>query len=186
AGAGPRTPACAPSAVLATAVAAVIYAPRAQRASCRPRWRVVLAQAAVGLLAAALVLGNDPFYRRLVPARAQGPAPTEPTAKPAAPAAPPSPLFSPAQGLRALPPATPPPLSPAITPTVMSSDYDYLKDWTDRWLSQVFVLLALGVVLLAFGPLALARRRSAVPSRALVVTALTCVALCVALKYGVM
>jgi hypothetical protein len=167
-------PACVLYVLLATVLAAAIYAHRT-----RPRWRVLLAQAAVGLLAAALVLGADPYYRGYLPSRAPEPAPA------AEPAPPPPPGFSLAAGLRALRVVNPLGLSPAVSATAMSYQFDYLKDWTDRWLSTVFVFATFGLALLAFGPLAVTRRRAAVPSGALVVMTLASLALCVALEYGV-
>jgi hypothetical protein len=175
-------PACGPYAALATAVAAAVYVYRAGRSAGWPRWRVLTGQAALALLAGALILGGDPYYRALLPGRPAEPAPEAPAAESAASA---QPAFSLAKGLRALPLVNPLGLSPVVTPTVMSYHYDHLKGWTEKWPSSAFVPLTFGVALLAFGPLAAARRRAALPSGALVVTALACLALCVALKYGV-
>src|SRR5262249_50295559 len=83
--------AAALSPVRAPAVAAAVYASRA-----RPRWRARVAQAAVGLLVLALVLGSAPYSRGLLSGRAHESPPRGPTAEsaePAAPAAPPAPLF---------------------------------------------------------------------------------------------
>jgi hypothetical protein len=172
-------PACLPYAALATAVAAVIFAYRAGRASGRPRWRVLLAQAALALLAGTLGLGNDPYYRAILTPQPQ------PQAAQESPAAPASPSFSLAKGLRALSLVNPLGLSPVVTTTDVEDYHSHLRNWTNGWPATAFVLLTFGLAVLAFGPLAVARRRAVMPGRALAVMALACLALIVALKYGV-
>jgi len=178
-------PACAPFAAVATVVAAVILAYRGGPALGWPRRRVLLIQAALALLAAALVLGNDPYYRVLVRRAAQPwTAQVAAVSRESLPA-PPPPAFSPAKGLRAAARVNPLLLSPIVSATSTSAHYDHLRDWTEKGPSLAFLVLTGALVLLVVGPLALRRRRAAVVGVPLVVVLLTALGLRLALKYGV-
>lgn len=181
-------PACAPFAAAATAVAAVVFAYRGGRALGWSRRRVLLAQGALALAAAVLVLGSDLYYRSLL-ARAwrtgAAGAGAAGAAEDPAPGGPREPAYSLAKGMRAAATVNPVTLSPAVSTTALSYHYDHLQGWTEKGPAYALLVLTFGAALLALVPLAAARRRSAVPAGAPAVAAVAALALRLALKYGI-
>jgi hypothetical protein len=77
-------------------------------------------------------------------------------------------------------------LSPAASTTTLQWDqYDHLQGWTEKGPQYAFLALTFVAAVLALVPLAVTRRRSAVPAPALLVLIVAALALRFALKYGI-
>ncbi len=176
-----QNPACAPFAALAMVVAAAILAYRGRRGLGWSRRRVLLIQAGLALLTAALVLGNDPYYGGLV--RRAAPAAKVASASSADVAAP-APRYSLARGLHEAARVNPLTLSPIVTPTGITH-YDQLRTWNEKRPATALLVAAGVLALLVVGPLVLRGRRAALIGVPLALLVMTALGLRLILKYGI-